>query len=272
MRAWIISDLHLSRSERRQSGILCPVRVNADVCILAGDVCEGGAEAVDWIAGEIAPAMPVVFVLGNHELYGSDPETAIAQARAVAARGDHSGHPIHVLQKDAVEIQGVRFLGATLWTDYEVFGEPAWAMHEAKQGLNDHRYIDAEPVREGGNVPGLFKPEHARKLHAESRAWLESALAEPFSGPTVVVTHHAPHRLSVAPEYATSRLTAAFVSDLSEVMSAGRPTAWIHGHTHTPFDYVVPESGTRVVCNPRGYDWEQRSFQPGLILEIGVTA
>ena len=27
---------------------------------------------------------------------------------------------------------------------------------------------------------------------------------------------------------------------------------WVHGHTHSSFDYNI--HGTRVVCNPRGYE------------------
>jgi hypothetical protein len=31
----------------------------------------------------------------------------------------------------------------------------------------------------------------------------------------------------------------------------GRAALWVHGHTHSSFDYLL--NGTRVVCNPRGY-------------------
>ena len=98
-----------------------------------------------------------------------------------------------------------------------------------------------------------FTPEQALALHRESRAWLEAELARPWDGKTVVVTHHAPHPMSIAPKYRGDPITPAFVSDLSAVIERHQPNLWIHGHTHASFDYVVPGTKTRVVCNPRGY-------------------
>jgi Icc-related predicted phosphoesterase len=82
----------------------------------------------------------------------------------------------------------------------------------------------------------------------------------------VVVTHHAPHPLSVHPRYAGSALNASFASDLSEMMELWQPELWVHGHVHDTFDYVV--RNTRVVCNPRGYGTENPAFDPALVVEI----
>lgn len=63
------------------------------------------------------------------------------------------------------------------------------------------------------------------------------------------MTHHGPHRNSVHPRYEDDPLNAAFVSDLTNLMSG--VDLWVHGHVHDSFDYMV---GTcRVVANPRGY-------------------
>ena len=103
-----------------------------------------------------------------------------------------------------------------------------------------------------------FTPADSLALFARSRAWLEAELAKPFAGKTIVVTHHAPHRQSLAPRYAEDLVSAGFVSDLDALVRA--PVAlWVHGHTHTCFDYTV--NGTRVVCNPRGYR-DRRTGQP----------
>jgi hypothetical protein len=106
--------------------------------------------------------------------------------------------------------------------------------------------------------------------HRSARQWLLAALAEPWAGRTVVVTHHAPHRGSLAACFERSGLSPAFVNDLPAACFDG-VALWVHGHTHDSFDYLVPRPGggtCRVVCNPRGYvRWdgqqENRGFDPG---------
>lgn len=114
----------------------------------------------------------------------------------------------------------------------------------------------------------MFTPEQALALHRESRAWLEERLSEPFDGKTVVVTHHAPHPGSISPKYLGDALTPAFVSDLTDLIGRHQPDMWIHGHVHHSCDYVVPETKTRIVCNPRGYGYENPSFRMRLVVEV----
>jgi hypothetical protein len=116
-------------------------------------------------------------------------------------------------------------------------------MADAKEEMNDFRMIEwADGDR--------FTPELVREMHVTRTQWLAERLALPHSGPTVVITHHLPHRLSIHPKYEGTRLNPCFASDLDHLVRAP-VTLWIHGHTHESFDYVV--NGTRVVCNPRGY-------------------
>ncbi len=120
-------------------------------------------------------------------------------------------------------------------------------MEVAATGMWDHRLIRiAGPT---GEEP--FTPRHALARHQGDIAFVEQELAKPFDGPTVVVTHHAPHRRSVHEKYAAAVLSAAFASDLTSTMERGRPDVWIHGHTHLSCDYRV--GATRVVSNPKGY-------------------
>ena len=135
-------------------------------------------------------------------------------------------------------------------------------MSAARAGLNDHRRITwaKEPqwLR--------FRPQEALLLHRRSAAFIAAELAKPFAGPTVVVTHHAPHPGSVHPRYADDMLSAAFVSDLSSIIEAGQPALWVHGHVHASFDYRV--GATRVLCNPHGYGAENPDFEPRLVVEV----
>ena len=113
-------------------------------------------------------------------------------------------------------------------------------------------------------------PEDLLSEHQADCQWLEQQLAAPFDGPTVVVTHHAPHPLSIAPRFASDWATSGFASALPDSFFE-IPVLWIHGHTHSRFDYQV--GNCQVVCNPRGYklwggDFEVDDFDAGLVIEV----
>ncbi|MGH8152772.1 MAG: metallophosphoesterase [Rhodanobacteraceae bacterium] len=254
LRLNILSDLHLSRG-----GLELP-RTDADVVVLAGDVARP-QPAIAWARGF---DRPVIYVAGNHEFYGSSLPNTLASLAALAA-----GSRIHVLDRQEWVFAGVRFLGATLWTDFMLdgLGGPRErAMAEATAFMRDFSRIGSAE-----NPGNPFTPLESTHVFARERDWLAQKLGEPFDGPTVVVTHHAPSPRSVHPRFAGSPINNGFVSDLESLMGAERVALWIHGHTHDSFDYVV--HGTRVVCNPRGYAKdgvnENAAFDPGLVIEVG---
>lgn len=249
MRLHILSDLHLGVRH------MPPPAVEADVTILAGDIRHPPSAAMAWAA---TLGRPVLYVPGNHEFYGG----SIPEGRRALARSAHE-HGITLLDQDTRVMGGVRFVGATLWTDFALFGveRKGLAMTVAAQFMRDFTAIR--------NADGsAFTPAAACVLFAEQYAWLASVLKTPFDGPTVVITHHAPTRRSVHPRFADSLLSAAFASDCSALM--GQAVVWIHGHTHDSFDYAV--GGTRVVCNPRGYCpegvVENPAFDSSLCLDV----
>lgn len=246
MRIWLLSDLHLEFADLRQ-----PLAIpEADVCVVAGDLCRAPANGVHWLAKHVAHAMPCIYVAGNHEFYKEAIKEGLEDGRSAAA-----GFPnIHFLENDAAVVDGVRFVGATLWTDYRIEGDPAVAMFHARERMNDYRQIakQRKPWQR-------FVPETAYRMHQQSRLFIETALKD-NPAKTVVVTHHLPHARSVPASFHGDLLNAAYASDLSGIIEAGRPALWIHGHTHESCDYVIGD--TRVVCNPRGYDDENASFNP----------
>ena len=173
-----------------------------------------------------------------------------------------------MLDNDEVTIDGVRFLGTTLWTDFMLFGEGekrAQAMQEAQRFMRDFSRI-----RVGEAAETLFTPAASVALFNINAAWLERRLAEPHAGATVVITHHAPSKTSIHPRFADSLLNACFVSDAERLVDGRRACLWIHGHTHDSFDYFV--NGTRILCNPRGYAKdgvnENPLFDPNFLVEI----
>ena len=252
MKLNILSDLHVGYSA------LDPPQNDADVIVLAGDVA-APRQAAQWA---MRLDKPVIYVLGNHEFYGSSIDAAAAEMKRLCA-GTH----IHVLDNDEVIIDGVRFLGSTLWTDFMLFGdgtERTAAIVEAQ------RLRDFSRIRMDTATGALFTPDDSAALFQRNAKWLNRCLDTPHAGRTVVVTHHAPSRRSIHPRFAASLLNACFVSDAERVAGAGRAQWWIHGHTHDSFDYVL--NGTRVICNPRGYAKagvnENARFDPDFTIDV----
>jgi hypothetical protein len=230
----IFSDLHLEFVD------WIPPPAAADAIVLAGDIAVG-VQGIQWARRQF-PDTPVVYVPGNHEFYGARLPDALAELRNEAQRLG-----VHFLDGDESILGGARFLGTTLWTDYELYGSAPEdlerAMADAAIEMNDFRMIQW-----AGGEP--LEPALVRDMHLTGVAWLAERLAEPFGGPTVVVTHHLPHRRCIHPKYEGTRFNPCFASDLDHLVRA--PVAlWVHGHTHESIDFLV--NGTRVVCNPRGY-------------------
>ncbi|MCO5081323.1 MAG: metallophosphoesterase [Rhizobiaceae bacterium] len=252
MRLWILSDLHLEYADLREP--LQPP--DADACVMAGDLCRGIDNGIRWLTKHIVPAMPCIYVAGNHEFYKGSIKEGIAAGRAAVREAPG----VHFLENDAVTIGGMRFLGATLWTDFRIDGTPEAAMDHARRRMNDYRQIawQKKPWKR-------FLPVHSYRLHQDSRAFLAREL-EASSLPTVVVTHHLPHPASIPERFKGDPTNAAYASDLTDIIVDSPAMLWVHGHMHDSSDHVV--ESTRIVCNPRGYGGENPGFDPAFTIEI----
>lgn len=264
MRLHVISDLHLEFEDMKAP------RTNSDVIVLPGDISLH-TKGLDWASRQKAfRGKPIIYVPGNHEYYGAEYIELRRALYALAADLRSNGCDLHILDCDALQIGAVRFLGATLWTDYLLYGEAAkpMAMLEARR-MNDHRLIQYAGGR--GQLDNysqrsqLFLPEHAERLHQQARSWLADSLGTPHTGKTVVITHHLPSRCSVATRFENDLLSASFASDMDALIP--KADLWIHGHTHDAFDYHLDKC--RIVCNPRGYPREySTNFNPDLVIEV----
>jgi predicted phosphohydrolase len=248
VRLYVLSDLHLERQP------FTPPPVDADVVVLAGDISVG-IRGVEW-AREWADGRPVLYVVGNHELYGQSLPELIDELRESAA-----GTSIHVLENDELVVDGVRFLGCTLWSDFDFDGEER---RTAAMVLSERVVNDYGQIRTDGRA---LAPEDTRRIHLASRAWLAQRLVEQYPGPTVVVTHHAPLIRSRPSSPVLRALAGAFVSDVTALMGGDRVALWIFGHTHRVADLEL--DGTHVVSNPRGYPHQPvAGFDPALVIEL----
>ena len=271
MNIQLLSDLHL---EVHPHLSVAPAP-GAQLLVLAGDIgsYQAGSRLPpdeDFGLGRFSPHQgwptPVLYVPGNHEFYGVGWPGALTHMRRAC-----EGTAVTLLDKDEIVIDGVRFLGATLWSDFEINRNipVETAMRAAQTRLLDFFEIKTQM--------GFLQAKNTRTEHLNARSWLKGELVDkPFDGKTVVITHHAPHPLSISPRYIGDALNGAFVSNLTDLLF--HADLWLHGHCHAGFDYQVGRC--RVVSNPAGYVlnrpqvaagevplWENKHWQPEFVID-----
>lgn len=250
MQIQLASDLHLEVVTRHfpRERLIQPAP-DAELLVLAGDIHNGSAAVRlfrDW-------PVPVIYVAGNHEFYDGTLETVTRELES-----DSRGTSIHFLERQSYVAGELRILGCTLWTDYQLYGSDPESRRKAQDYCDSHLH-DRRAISSGS---GRFTAQLALEQHERARSWLESELRRPFAGKTVVVTHHAPHPLSISEKYQGSPSNPGFVSNLSDLLCSAH--LWMHGHCHDTADYRV--GNCRVVANPRGY--ARWSGTPGAASEL----
>ena len=285
MRIQLLSDLHLES----QPGFAARPLPGADVLVLAGDIgsYQQGSQLDalgedDFGLGRFAPRLgwptPVLLVPGNHEYDNLEFCQAHPRLRATCERLG-----ITWLERDSTvlrDAQGraVRFVGTTLWVDYDALGPLAGSAASAPAHPNAlaqqlkardkaMRAANFYLKKTGSTLAERpWLADGVRELGLACQHWLRTALAQPFDGPTVVVTHFAPSLRSADPRYGQVPGTAGFCNALDELLPQAQ--LWLHGHVHCPHDYT--HQGCRVVANPLGYARknEQAGFRADLLITV----
>ena len=258
IRIQILSDLHVEFD----GNTIPALAAGSELVILAGDLAPVHTHRVGDIARRWAGAEHILYVPGNHEYYGCDIE---AGRRELARQCVE--HGITLLDRSAVTIENVRFIGATLWTDFRlggIAGEP-WAHHEVGRAAPDF----TGAIRDSNAPDGLFTTQESARRHAQDRAFIEGELATTREdGLTpVVITHHAPSPRCIRPWFEKSRLNPGFASNLDALIEKYQPALWVHGHMHDPVDEWV--RATRIIANPHGYSRvEGHTFNPAFVVNV----
>lgn len=247
MRVHVLSDLHLEFGPFDLSG------VDADLVVLAGDI-HTKLNGIRWIR-ETLPDTTAIYLAGNHEYYGEKLPRLLEKIRDEA-----QGTRIHLLENNSVEFGGYRFFGASLWTDFDLFGDHHVGMHEALR-MNDYKRIRKSPSYR------KLLPSDTRMLHHMTVRELSRFLDREDNSRSIVITHHAPSRLSLPASRKNDPLSCAYASNLDDLIGRHRPLLWIHGHIHESRDYRI--GPTRILCNPRAYvDEPNPSFDPRLVIDL----
>ncbi len=267
MKIQLLSDLHLEAHPHFE-----PVPApDADLLVLAGDIgsYQSGSRLAepDFGLARFAPKRgwptPVVFLPGNHEYDNGDFDAIDERLRETC---DALG--LRWLERETLVVGGVRLVGTTLWTDFDALvtpdDSPAERLRKRGKAMRAANYYLEKTATTRHGQPILAEQVRERALLCQ--AWLRDALAAPFDGPTVAVTHFAPTLASADPRYGLTPGTAGFCNSLDELLPLAR--VWLHGHLHHASDYV--QDGCRVVANPLGYrgKGEQEGFRPTLCVEV----
>lgn len=296
MKIQLLSDLHLET----QPNCAPQPAPGADLLVLAGDIGSYQAGSLlgdaDFGLARFSPRQgwptPVLFVPGNHEYDLQDFDFAHTRLRETCERLG-----MVWLERETAVLEGVRFVGTTLWTDFDALAEvklsvkkPAPAhrpssstpqktslqtsilpqsplTHQLKQREKAFRaanfYLQKTGITRHGQ-PWLA--EAIREQALVCQHWLQAQLMTPFDGKTVVITHFAPSLHSADPRYGLTPGTAGFCNALDHLLPHAH--FWLHGHLHAPSNYL--HHGCRVVANPMGYlrKNEQLHFMPDLLLDV----
>ena len=231
MKIWILNDLHTEFTP-----FIWPAKY-ADVIILAGDIFTG--DGTDFLEEAAEHAEHVLFVPGNHEFYGYEYHERLEFLKSL---------PCYTLYNKVVEINGIRFAGTTLWTDFN--NDDWFAKQHAKKNMNDFYTIKWHNRN--------FHPDDTVKLNEVARRFLANNPAD------VVITHHVPDTNLVDQKWRNDILNPAFAN--TKLINTITPTLWVYGHTHDALYQRVND--TLFICNPKGYNHENQKFLDDLMVEI----
>jgi Icc-related predicted phosphoesterase len=241
MKLLVLSDLHFEFHRDKGSSFIKGLSREVDACVIAGDLGNSknivsSLKALSVYFKEI----PVIYVNGNHDFYGSTRENVVNRINNLAAAQPN----LHYLDNNSITLDGQRFLGTPLWFR----DHPMNQIYQS--ALSDFRVIK-------DYTKWVYKENH------KAREFIEQNLTKK----DVVITHHLPCEQSIPQGFKQSNLNRFFLCDMHDVILNYEPKLWIHGHTHTACDYISGNT-TRIVCNPLGYPFENTRYTENFVMEV----
>lgn len=256
MKYRIASDIHSefwdenpAKAKRIIDMVLPPLDTDAtSTLLLAGDTGSARRGLIyAAIIEHLCTRFPLILdIPGNHYWYGA--EFGIEETRAPYK---------HKNYRFSTGIQTPYVTACTLWTDFNK--ENPMDMHLCMRGMNDYRQIPNHT------------PEKVLAAHKTDLLWLRECVTHQHTlkGTTpIIMTHHAPSFKSIAPKYQSgpyASINSGYASNLEDLILELKPVLWVHGHIHSPSDYMIGD--TRVVCNPIGY-FDERNPIKNVVVDI----
>ena len=223
----------------------------ADVLILAGDILNvnklkrqaagtnySNIPTIDFFDSVTVAFKHVIMVMGNHEYYNSDINTALDDLKKLLPYPN-----LHILDGEYLEIDNNLFVGGTLWTDYN--NEDPFTILHAPQIINDYRVIN--------NNGKKIQPADILERHKHFVKWATQVDKMGYDN-VILVTHHSPSYQTIADQYKDdTHMNGLFGSNLDHFLSMFDYA--IFGHQHDPKTPVVQDC--KLLNNSRGYPFEE---------------
>jgi len=263
------SDFHLNCYARAGQKLWVPKGDPAadkkTALILAGDLWEGTRPLMhaeeSWLAPLAERYRYVIIVLGNHDYWGETLNKFTEKFKNMIK--DMHLNNVYLLDDEAITLEGVRFVGGTLWTDFNK--QDPFTMWRAKEHMNDYRYIRF--LR--GNQYTKLQANDILDAHRKTKATIfNNAKKDEGVKKIVCVTHHSPSFQGMHVNYAhLGDSNGYYHSELGNEIVDTEIDYWIHGHTHNPVDYMI--GNTRVINNAVGYyPFEDTGYEPDFLITI----
>jgi len=263
MKFTYVSDLHLEFPVHNH--MPPPNTDGSDLLVLAGDICIAN-DFIDPLRSAEAEKYRnfftaccneyelVVYVLGNHEYYHGDWNTAPG---ILHEHLEQKFDNLHFLWADSVPLiyKGVQIIGDPLWTDLS--NESPVTVDRIRCAMADYKIVTNGYLKLHPDVTSEYSINARVNLFKNIDATI----------PTLVVTHHSPSYQSCAPWYKGDALNAAFMNNMDHLIEENQNIkAWVHGHLHNSSSYIIGECN--ILCNPGGYGSENPNFDFQSIFNI----
>jgi Icc-related predicted phosphoesterase len=256
MKIRIISDIHCDINKNKK------FNYGEDFVICCGDISGDRFTSENWIKNNIKQG---IFVGGNHLGYNivSNDKKDSLNLSIKYLQDKFSEEPIYFLENQYIIKNDIVFIGCILFTDFDLFPSRCLAQEVARQSLNDYRRVK---IYKHCLLQTLL-PDDTLKAHRKSKRYINKICKDFSDKKVIVITHHAPSILSVQTKYKNDILSAAFASNLENLMEKNKNIKlWCHGHVHNNADYKIFD--TRIVANPLGYYDENPDFiNEGLLID-----
>lgn len=270
MHIQLLSDIHLEFNPK----VLPEISEEADVIVFAGDICTDLEKVGPYFQSVRAKtSATILYILGNHEYYCLPKQTrffgsTLSDYKNVLTKKSSKYYveDLHILEKDSFFKDDVKFIGTTLWTNYDDYR----CENAARSHMHDFKYIKtANYNSQTKRSINYVTTQEIVDTYDKNRAWIEQEFRyHPGSAvKTVVVTHHGPSFYCVHPRYRGSSMNGAFYAEISDVIMREKPIFWLYGHSHLPYECKI--GNTMLYCNPWGYPDESKvTFKENLLLEV----
>jgi predicted phosphodiesterase len=237
----IVSDLHIESGNPNALNVIRDIEALTPILIIAGDM--GSFHTLDPMINGLKEAARkfkhVLYVPGNHEYYYKSASQKYSSMGGLLYefKRQLSTHKelknVQVLERKIVNINGITFAGATLWSDIE-----------REKALPDYMRLSSGP--RSGDVSSM----EYQAMHRRDTKWLHRVAKMNIDGPLVVITHHAPSKSLLLPSRFVRKYASFYATNLENTPIFKKADVWVFGHTHHNVDRNI--GSTRVVSNQLG--------------------